>query len=81
MTVWTGSRFYRNFYGMTVVRRTPYRNTVQNSQLRRKVTTLVATLTSHKLKEEMEDAATATLAFVAITAAAAIAATAAACMC
>jgi hypothetical protein len=25
---------------MTVVRRTPYRNTVQNSQLRRKVTTL-----------------------------------------
>jgi len=27
---------------MTVVRRTPYRNTVQNSQLRRKVTTLVS---------------------------------------
>ena len=29
---------------MTVVRRTPYRNTVQNSQLRRKVTSLVVLL-------------------------------------
>jgi hypothetical protein len=33
---------------MTVVRRTPYRNTVQNSQLRRKVTTLIIRYTCDK---------------------------------
>jgi hypothetical protein len=41
----------------------------------------VATFTSHKLKEEMEGKATATLAFVAVTAAAAAAAATGCCCC
>jgi len=42
--------------GMTVVRRTPYRNTVQNSQLRRKVTTLIP-LHHEKLQSTLQPAA------------------------
>jgi len=39
---------------MTVVRRTPYRNTVQNSQLRRKVTTLIMLLLRYNRRKGME---------------------------